>query len=136
MTNTEWTPELAVGVKQMDDDHRLLIELMHEIHDASERHDDPAAAKVLRELVAYSDWHFAREEALMRKHRYEFIDEHVEEHRKFAEDVLDYTRQLEAGTVRPEDIAVFMQNWLLCHVAGTDRHLGQAIVNTAGRGTD
>lgn len=123
----DWKPALEVGVDEMDSDHRILIDLLNRIHEASERSDRDLALNVLDELQRYTEWHFAREEALMQYHGYEFASEHRNEHRKLALQVRDYVEDLEAGSVGVHDIAAFMQRWLLAHIAGSDRHLGQAI---------
>ena len=130
MLRTQWKPALEVGVDEMDSDHRALIDLLGRIQDACETDDTAEALAVLEELGAYTEWHFAREEALMRIHAYEFTKEHEQEHRKLTAEVARYLDLLQHNAVKPRDIARFMRRWLLNHIAGSDKHLGRSIVRS------
>ncbi|MCB1887116.1 MAG: hemerythrin family protein [Rhodocyclaceae bacterium] len=144
MLINEWTPSLEIGVGEMDQDHRVLFDLLQRIQHADEQGDFEEAKRVLEELHGYTEWHFAREEALMRIHRYEFAAEHRDEHRRLSEQVAHMQDELAHDHLMPHDIATFMQRWLVNHIAGADRHAGEAIarsrsarergtVNEAGR---
>lgn len=126
----EWSPTLEVGVDEMDQDHQMLFELLVRIQEADARDDHAEARAVLEELGGYTEWHFAREEALMRIHRYEFAQEHHEEHQRLARQVHHMMEDLSTGQLLPHDIATFMQRWLIGHIAGADRHAGEAIAKS------
>ncbi|MCB1908501.1 MAG: hemerythrin family protein [Rhodocyclaceae bacterium] len=127
MLINEWNPALEVGVDEMDEDHRTLFGLLIRVQRASDCNDRVAAMGVLKELSDYTEWHFAREEALMRRHGYEFAAEHREEHQRLARQVAHMVADLDHGHVVPQDVATFLQRWLIGHIAGADRHAGEAI---------
>lgn len=122
-----WTPALAVGVSEMDDDHRKLLEMLAQMHAAAEQGDQARAQSVLAELLDYTDWHFRREGELMATHQYEFTLRHLNEHDDLRHAVQGFVHDLPAGGATLADICAFMRRWLLTHIAGSDRHLGEAI---------
>jgi hemerythrin-like metal-binding protein len=127
MTLLNWTSALETGQTQIDSEHRVLVDLLNRIH-ALYLDGDPAdVLEVLHELERYTEYHFAHEEALMAEYDYEFTDIHKAEHRQFCADVRDYIRDFVNGRVAVPAISLFMQRWLLRHIAGSDRLLGEAI---------
>lgn len=81
----EWRSMLEVGVAEMDDDHRRLIELLNRAQDASADDDQRASLSVLHELQDFVAWHFAREELLMARLRYGGSGAHRNEHGQLLE---------------------------------------------------
>lgn len=128
MPIVEWGPPLEVGVDEIDRDHRVLVDLLNRMHDACAAEDEEEAFGVLEELSAYTEWHFAREESLMAIHGYEFSERHRDEHEELTRKVHDYINRALAGALRPRELAAFMTDWLMQHIVGADRHLGEAIV--------
>lgn len=133
MLMMEWNAALEVGVGEMDQDHQALFDLLIRIRRADERGDFREAKAVLEELHGYTEWHFAREEALMRIHGYEFAAEHQEEHQRLARQVAVMQDELAHDHLMPHDVANFMQRWLVNHIAGADRHAGEAIAQSRER---
>ena len=65
MPFAEWSDEFSVGVEKIDRDHKRLLALLNELHDALEAGERPeVTGKVLDGLVLYVGYHFAHEEAL------------------------------------------------------------------------
>lgn len=131
----EWNPALEVGIDEMDSDHRTLFELLVRVQDASDADDRTEAMAILKELADYTEWHFAREEALMARHAYEFTAEHREEHQRLARQVGHMMTDLDHGHIVPHDVATFLQRWLMGHIAGADRHVGEAIARSRQKAT-
>lgn len=130
----EWKPALEVGVKEIDADHRVLVDLLNRIQLASVNADRHAALDALTELERYTDYHFALEERLMAEYGYEFTAEHTKEHRELFYEVKHQIDDLMAGERSTHDVAQFMLRWLLRHIAGADRLLGEAISRSRATG--
>ncbi len=66
-----WTTDLSVGVKQFDDEHKELINIINMLNTAIIS-DDPKShlEKILSNLAKYTRNHFSHEEELMEKHGY------------------------------------------------------------------
>lgn len=120
----QWTPDFSVGVSSLDTDHKVLISLINQLDDAIGR-GEPAAtvSRVLDALLDYTDYHFAREEALMRACVYPELDAHQRTHGMLRAQVHDirerYRRDPESMHAR--EVLAFLKNWLTAHIIGRDR---------------
>ena len=85
---------MSVGVALLDSDHQALIQLINRLHGYLEREGDEAVLdEVFDKLVAYIDYHFAREEKVMEACEYPLVDGHREEHLRFTQE-LRYVRDV------------------------------------------
>ena len=83
MKDLVWDHVLSVGVDEVDDDHRKLVDLFNMLNHSLTEGDAPEyLAAVLEELINCTAWHFSHEERLMLKYGYEGIAEHKEEHQE------------------------------------------------------
>jgi len=64
---TEWSDVLSVGIDEIDSQHKALVYLVNEMHEAiHQRHGTDVTRDVLYKLADYTKIHFAVEETLMR----------------------------------------------------------------------
>ena len=119
-----WTPDFSVGVSSIDTDHKVLISLINQLDDAI-RAGEPreTISRVLDALLDYTDYHFAREEAMMRACGYPEIEAHMRTHatlRAQVHDIRDrYRRNPES--MHSREVLAFLKNWLTAHIVGRDR---------------
>jgi hemerythrin-like metal-binding protein len=121
-----WDHVLSVGVDEVDDDHRKLVDLFNMLnHSVTERDDPEYLAAILEELINCTAWHFSHEERLMLKHGYEGLAEHKEEHKELVKSAKELQQKiLQAGNlVATEDIE-FLERWLTEHILTTDMRMG------------
>src|SRR5512140_2145124 len=63
----EWSDELSVGIQEIDEQHKVLVGLVNDMHRAiHEHHGRDTARAILEKLGDYTRVHFAVEESLMR----------------------------------------------------------------------
>ena len=128
-----WSNMLATGVKEIDDQHKKLIDLINQLNDAmhaGKGHE--VLAKVLTDLVSYTLYHFGTEERLMGQHHYEDSPAHKNEHHKFVATVSDFKKKFDSGSAMISvEIMNFLRDWLANHIMKTDKKFGQAL-NKAG----
>lgn len=122
-----WRKLLEVGIAEIDDDHRQLVDLLNRIQEASADDDRQAALELLYLLKTQVAGHFAREELLMVGLRYAGAEAHRREHGRLFDDVLRQIDDLERGRIVAGAVSVFLQRWLLRHIAGADSELGEAL---------
>ncbi|RLJ21234.1 hypothetical protein DJ031_03875 [bacterium endosymbiont of Escarpia laminata] len=78
-----WDKTLSVDVKEIDEDHRRLVELFNILtHSIVEGDSANYIEAVLEELISCTVWHFKHEERLMLKYGYEDFVEHKTEHQE------------------------------------------------------
>lgn len=123
MTFFSWSEEMSVGVDLIDSDHRALIRLINELHEAFEEDDDMALpGDTFGRLIDYIDHHFLREEAVMEASGYPTASQHKAEHGRFTHEI----RYIQDRYVRGEDtkavdeLLTFLKTWLRRHILVDD----------------
>jgi hemerythrin-like metal-binding protein len=125
----EWTDDLSAGFEEIDNQHKELIALIQKLFDAVDRKESPQqvgmATDFLREYIVR---HFQMEECYMDAYGYPGKDNHKAQHQafiadfewhqqRFYENMADYHMILE--------IKGWLYNWLISHIASTDKNLGR-----------
>ncbi|GAA6203457.1 bacteriohemerythrin [Thalassotalea sp. SU-HH00458] len=118
-----WKEEYSVGIESLDQDHKTLIDLLNKFITAYDfAMSESFEREALDELIAYTKYHFEREEALMLKHHYPDVVEHKAEHKKMFEQVEKFEDlYIDKGHEALEEISQFLTNWLINHINGTDK---------------
>lgn len=85
-----WTDALLTGIKEIDDQHKVLFDVIARLELAVSVEEKWSAVHyALVELSSYVTIHFAVEEALMRLHDYPNLDAHIASHRAFSAALAD-----------------------------------------------
>jgi hemerythrin len=135
MALIEWSPNLSVGVDEMDQQHRKLISLVNQFHDALKAgKGDDASKGILVQLVQYTHTHFAAEEQLQARYGYPEFAAHKKLHAELLAQVNQMVDKIKAGKmVSAVSIANFLKDWLTKHILGADKLYGQFITASAPR---
>jgi hemerythrin-like metal-binding protein len=117
-----WSDGLSVGVKASDDDHKELIEMLNRLFDGMRsRQGKEVVGKVLDDLIAYTKFHFAREEAYFDKTEYPAA-EHKAQHRELVKQAEDLQARYKSGECALSvETLDFLKDWLTIHIQGTDK---------------
>ena len=121
-----WKEDYSVRVRQFDDQHRRLIEMVNKLHDAVALRKGPKIqSDVLSSFAAYTQTHFSDEERVMMQNRYPGFHAHKKAHDQLVARVRAVQRQIEAGdgAVSP-GVMNFLKDWLLDHIQGVDMQYG------------
>lgn len=126
MALISWQENYSVGVKAIDRDHMLLVDLINQLHDAHETaqaHD--MVCSVLNVLVEYVERHFAAEEGLMELSGYPLLEQHRAEHRRLGSRVKEMKSLYDAGeySVVEAEMLRFFTQWLANHILRVDTHM-------------
>jgi hemerythrin len=120
-----WSDKFSVQVKQLDEQHKKLIEILNRLHDAMKvGKGKEILEEVLGSLIIYTRKHFAAEEELMKVNNYPGYAVHKQEHNQLVVQVLDVQKQTQAGVVLSQQVMSFLKNWLETHIQGTDKKYG------------
>lgn len=128
MPQLEWNEGLSVGVEAIDNDHKILLDLINKISFAIEKNEETSVIEeVFGQLEAYVVEHFSREEQLMRDCHYPGLREHIKLHRKLTSKVPELKAKLLAADSREaaEEINLFLFDWLMNHILGDDMLFAQ-----------
>lgn len=127
MPYIEWTDErFGVGVPQIDNQHKYLVRLLNEMHEAIQG-DDPriTTRTILPRLASYTQFHFRTEELLMKQHAYPKAAAHAAEHERLiarVDELIDRRRRGDSDV--PGQTMQLLIDWLQQHILQMDRELG------------
>jgi len=122
-----WTDTLATGIRQIDLQHQELIELINALEDAHARGQRQAAlVDVLPKLSAYVLFHFATEEAMMRRTLGEHAVRHRRQHQAFT-DRIESLRNAPPERIDLLELIAYLKQWLVEHIMKTDHELARLI---------
>lgn len=124
---TDWGPHLAIGVQDIDAQHREILRPLAALDAALARGDTGAAALTLQVVSRYVVYHFQTEERWMRRNRYPGLREHMARHDELVADLVAITYDLadDAGT---SALRLRVRNavaWLHEHIRAEDQRLRQ-----------
>jgi diguanylate cyclase (GGDEF)-like protein/PAS domain S-box-containing protein/hemerythrin-like metal-binding protein len=111
-----------VGVDELDEEHRNLVELGNRLNDALKR-DEPADAilRMFDDLLAAITHHFETEIRYMTTYRYPEQKAHEADHARLMNEALHLKRQFSEG--RELSALHAIKDWLTKHIAYDDRNL-------------
>lgn len=123
----EWSSKLDIGVEKMNDEHKVLLDLMNRLFDqAGSKATKPVLKATITALGNATVAHFQDEERYMQSigypdfERHRFI--HVDLLKKFAE----FQAKFESGPGEVgNDFFSFLKLWLSAHIQGIDRNYGE-----------
>lgn len=123
----EWNTNLDIHVTEMNDEHKVLIDLMNRLHDEAEtRKPKNVLQKTFQELVKYTRQHFHDEENYMYSINYPGLPTHRLIHAKLLTQLDGHYDAFVKGdgTV---SVAVFdfLKMWLNAHIRGIDIQYGE-----------
>jgi hemerythrin len=128
-----WEPAYSVGIREIDKQHMKLIDLVNELHEGMKSgKGKEILGNILNELVKYTSFHFSHEEQLFDKYDYPDTAVHKRQHKELVEQVMEYKTSYESGkSVLSLDIMTFLKDWLIKHIAGSDKNY-TAYLNSKG----
>jgi hemerythrin-like metal-binding protein len=121
----EWRNDFETGVAGVDFEHKELVELINELHEEMGRGaPNESIGRFLGEVFARISAHFALEETIMRKHKYDEYLEHKAEHEKLLDDLRDIMDAHEAGPIDYEAaLSSAVRDWFVDHFKTKDARL-------------
>ncbi len=121
-----WTSDFSVGVAEIDDQHRNLIDLVNDLHQAmTEGHGWNEMEATFKGLSAYIQKHFSYEEGLLEKFNYPDMDLHRLEHKVFVRQIQKFRSQYDAGEyLISQKVMNYLKEWLTQHIKVIDKEYG------------
>ncbi|MDD2217761.1 MAG: bacteriohemerythrin [Eubacteriales bacterium] len=128
-----WTPNLSVGLKHIDDQHKTLFEKAEKLFEAGKNnHAKEYIGELLKFLDDYTKKHFADEEKYMLSINYPGYNEQKKAHTAFIEQLTKLSSDYETSggnllvLLNANQIVV---DWLTKHISGMDKKIGEFAQN-------
>lgn len=121
----QWNPAYAIGVDEIDAEHRHLFRLAGRMQEAMlNGAGKEMLGELLSGLIAYTGQHFAHEEGLMQSIRYPDLAAHRRQHQELRVRVAAMSERAAAGEITMTiEVAQFLSGWIRGHIAASDRRI-------------
>lgn len=129
MSLISWTPNLSVNVPAIDEQHKRLVQMINDLHDAMGKgKGKEVLSPLLSKLIDYTVVHFQSEEAFMRKCGFPGVAQHQLLHQELTEKVKKLKARFETGELLiTMDTMNFLKDWLKTHILGSDKQYAQFV---------
>jgi hemerythrin len=131
MAYIDFTNKLSVKVNIIDQQHKKLIEIINDLHDAMAAGQGKVVMDdVLGRLIEYTKMHFSTEERLMAQYAYPDRLVHEKQHNDLTSEVGQlYIKVKENKMSVTIETMDFLKNWLNHHILETDKKFGEYLVS-------
>ncbi len=126
----EWSKDLVIGIQEIDDQHRQIVDYINLLIDSRGNDDRKVTEEVISELIAYTVSHFGFEESLMEKAEYAYISPHKRIHRLFEKRVREYADRFVNGEDVAEELIEMLHRWLITHIRSEDKDYGALVISS------
>jgi hemerythrin len=121
-----WSNSYSVGVQEIDEQHKLLIEILNELIAFvynSPGNENLDIRATIDKIVKYKTVHFETEEKYFKQFNFEGADEHIQKHREFNEKVSELLQEFQKNGKKSElsELVDFMENWFTDHLLHMDQ---------------
>ncbi len=118
-----WQKSMATGITLIDNDHKKLISLINKFQEVTEFNvSKEKIHQALDDVVAYTKYHFAREEQLMKVNQYADFHSHQQQHQQMIAEIHRYIDEYKHDeSLAIDHVLVFLQTWLVKHIKGSDQ---------------
>lgn len=123
MICVEWITKFNLGINEIDDQHKRLIEIMNKLCNAINTGDEAEAISgIIKEMWDYAHYHFALEEKYFDEFHYEKAEAHIAWHREFMKKVETLAKEYDEGKKSVSiDALSFLGGWFIDHTQTFDR---------------
>jgi len=129
-----WQDKFSVGIDVIDADHKVLVDLIDQLHGAFVNGNlDETVNSVLAALVDYTEYHFAREEAMLAAAGYAELAAHKRAHaalRHQLDEIYDRFLSGDASGKMGNEVLAFLHDWLYFHILEQDKGYQTALTGT------
>jgi hemerythrin len=122
-----WNEVYSIGCEEIDNQHRKLVDMVAALQKSlSQGLVNPQVGTALKELVAYTQYHFEAEERIMRESEYPGIAEHKQRHTKLVSQIVKILKDLKRGeSITAIQLIQILKAWLVDHIMLEDKKIGE-----------
>jgi len=123
MDTPDWSAALAMGLPDIDEQHRMLIHMIRELGGQMQAGEHrQGVLDALQGMLAYAATHFEDEEELMEEAGWEGLDRHEGLHAEFLWKAGDFEAQVKNDSAQASrEVLQYLLNWLVRHIHVEDR---------------
>jgi hemerythrin len=127
----EWTPDLAIGIEQIDDEHKALFQAANRLMQAMwDGRGKEETGNLLAFLSDYVVTHFGNEERIMMESSYPGYPEHRKLHIAFVDEIKQLQQKYRDGEITSSSCITVLDEtctWLRNHISKVDMQVGKHV---------
>lgn len=122
MALLSWSNQYEIGNDQIDNEHEGLFRLINKFHSLwTEAQNRQEIARILNQLIVYTETHFRHEEEIMEDAGFPRLDEHKQIHEAMIDRIFQLQRSYEEKDLHLEMHTIkFLKSWLIEHILEND----------------
>lgn len=128
-----WNTNLSVNVQEMDDQHKILIGIINQLHEAMRAGKGSEEVVLITEqMINYAHSHFKAEERILVVKSYPGFTQQKSEHDVFLKKALGFKNDVAQGKMALSvPVSNFLREWLVNHIQVEDKKYGM-FLNSRG----
>lgn len=125
-----WKDKYSVGIGSLDGDHRKLLNLINTFQTSIHYNMGPMYEReAFNDVIAYTKYHFEREEKMMQEVGYADLEAHKDIHRAMIAKINELSLRHDKGEDKAlEEASLFLKDWLVKHINGTDQNYSSLMI--------
>ena len=125
MAYFEWGDDMIIDNGPIDQDHHKLVDLVNELHTATSAGQGQAVvAKIMSELIFYTQDHLVREEHEMQRVGFPDLVAHKDSHARFMTSMQELVQKQAGGSITvASQLSTLLRDWLSIHIRRSDHEL-------------
>jgi hemerythrin len=126
MPLVEWEPKYSVGIAAIDTQHKNLIDIVNQLHEAMRTGKaNQELNQVLDRLVEYTNTHFRAEELLLQTNGYPTLTDHKKIHASMVGQISELKTKMQKSSIGMSvTVSNFLKTWLTDHIMVEDKKYG------------
>ena len=119
----KWDDGLSLGIEEIDNDHKHLLDLINKLSDAIEGGVSVDVCRdVFTQLQRYVEEHFEREEKFLKQCHYQDFEIHHAQHVHFKQKLSKLRNEFECdkSNFQADKVLTWLTNWLVSHIIDED----------------
>ena len=122
----QWKPEYAVGVTEIDNQHKELMNFVNSLISHSKKNqpgENTYLIKIINSAIDHVADHFKSEEEVLSKTSYEKLADHKKEHKLITAKLLDIKNETknDKGDIALYNLTVILKDYFMNHILQYDR---------------
>lgn len=128
----DWKDSFALGIAEVDAEHRELVALINELHAAlGRRAGDDEIKRFLANVHEHIADHFATEERIMQQSGYGEFEQHRADHTRLLDEIRAMiANYAEAYALAPDLLGIAIEDWFMVHFRTFDARFHGAARST------
>ncbi len=125
MAYFEWADDMVIDQGPIDEDHRKLVQLVNQLHDATtEGRGREVVGELLEQLIHYTADHLGKEEAAMAQAGFPHLERHKIGHQAFVGQLQQLQHRYQEGSIAvAAQLSTVLRDWLSLHIRRSDKEL-------------